>query len=286
MLRTRSVRDSAASDFARTALIEIKSIFQGVLFMYARNRSIDFSRFVRSSRTVATALVSLTLLTAACSDTMAPRNSSALRSTAADLSAAAASNFGLLANAGVTCTDGRITGNVGTLQSAPTGALTLTTCPMSGAVNLGDDAARQAFSNFVTAYAASAPQPGDVCTTLTGTLAGVSLAPGNYCFDVAATVTGLLTLDGPADGVWNFKIGSSGTGALTGTGFNVAMAGGGQACNVTWRVADAATMTTSNLKGNLMTGAAITLTGGTYTGNAWSKADVTITGTATTSCNS
>jgi hypothetical protein len=252
--------------------------------MYARNL-LELPRMFRSPRIVATALVTLSLLTAACSDTMAPRNSSTLRATAGDLSAAAASNFGLLANAGVTCTDGTINGNVGTAQAAPTGALTLTTCPMTGAVNLGDDAAKEAFTNFLSAFAASAPQPGDVCTTLTGTLAGVSLAPGNYCFDVAATVTGLLTLDGPSDGVWNFKIGSSGTGALTGTGFNVAMAGGGQACNVTWRVADAATMTTSNLQGNLMAGAAITLTGGTYTGNAWSKADLTITGTATTSCN-
>lgn len=254
--------------------------------MYARNFPIELPRMFTASRTVAIALVTMTLLTAACSDTMAPRNSSQLRSTASDLSAAAASNFGLLANAGVTCTDGTINGNIGTLQPAPTGALTLTTCPMTGAVNFGDDAAKQAFGNFLTAYAAGAPQPGDVCTTLTGTLAGLSLAPGNYCFDVAATVTGLLTLDGPSDGVWNFKIGTSGTGALTGTGFNVAMAGGGQACNVTWHVADAATMTTSNLKGNLMTGAAITLTGGTYTGNAWSKADVTITGTAVRSCNS
>ncbi len=253
--------------------------------MYARTLSSFLARLLASPRIAGTAFVSITTLTAACSDMTAPRNSEAIRSSSSALSSGAASSFGLLANAGVTCTDGTINANVGTFQPAPTGALTLTTCPMTGSVNLGDDASRAAFNNFTSAFAASAPQPGDVCTTLTGTLAGVTLAPGNYCFDVAATVTGLLTLDGPSDAAWTFNIGSSGTGALTGTGFNVAMAGGGQACNVTWRVADAATMTTSNLKGNLLTGAAITLTGGTYTGNAWSKADLTITGTAVTGCS-
>lgn len=47
--------------------------------------------------------------------------------------------------------------------------------------------------------------------------AGVTLAPGAYCFDAAATLTGALTLDGPATGIWTFKIGTIGTGALTGT---------------------------------------------------------------------
>ena len=150
---------------------------------------------------------------------------------------------------------------------------------------MGDDGAKQAFGNFLNTHATLAPKVGDECTTLTGTLAGVTLAPGVYCFDVAATVTGLLTLDGPSDGVWVFNIGSSGTGALTGTGFKVAMAGGGQACNVTWWIADAVTMTTSNMQGKVLAGAAITLTGGTFRGSAASKADVTITGTVVTGCD-
>jgi hypothetical protein len=57
------------------------------------------------------------------------------------------------------------------------------------------------------------------------------------------------------------------------------MAGGGLASNVTWRVADAVTMTTSNIQGNILAGAGITLTGGTLHGNVSAKADVTITGT-------
>jgi hypothetical protein len=153
---------------------------------------------------------------------------------------------------------------------------------------VGDAASIQAYNAFLAAYAALAPQPGDVCTTLTGTLAGVTLAPGVYCFDAAATLTGVLTLNGPPNGTWVFKIGTSGTGALTGTNFSVVMAGGGDSCNVTWWVAQAATMTDSHFLGSILAGAAITLTRGTFDGNAWAGAsgvgDVTITGTAVVGC--
>jgi len=147
---------------------------------------------------------------------------------------------------------------------------------------VGDAVARQAYKNFLSTYAALATTPCDV--VLTGTLAGVKLRPGVYCFDAAATVTGVLTLGGPSTGIWLFKIGTTGTGGLTGTNFSVVMASGGQACNVTWWVAGAAAMTTSTFKGNILAGTGITLTGGTFNGNAWSKADVTITGTAVTGC--
>jgi hypothetical protein len=254
--------------------------------MYARLSSPRVRAFAPGF--VTAALVSLTLVSAACSDPTAPGVSPARAASATEVSAtelsSIASYFPVLANAAVTCTDGNITGDVGTLFAAPTGSMTRTTCPLDGTVHLGDDASKQAYANFLDTYAALAPKADDVCTYLTGTLAGVTLSPGAYCFNGAATVTGILTLDGPSDGIWSFQVGSSGTGALTGTGFSVAMAGGGQACNVTWRVADATTMTTSGLQGHLMAGAAITLTGGTFRGSAWSKADVTITGTQVTSC--
>src|SRR5256885_1771419 len=109
-----------------------------------------------------------------------------------------------------------------------------------------------------------------------------SLAPGVYCFNAAATVTGVLTLNGPADGIWIFKIGTSGTGALTGSSFSVVMAGGGQPGNVTWWVAQGATLTDSRFIGTILGGADITLTRGTFDGNLRAKADVTITGTTVT----
>jgi hypothetical protein len=64
-----------------------------------------------------------------------------------------------------------------------------------------------------------------------------------------------LTLAGPANGTWLFKIGTGGTGALTGTGLSVVMAGGGQACNVNWWIAQAAMLRTSTFQGTILTGA-------------------------------
>jgi hypothetical protein len=249
--------------------------------MYTHKLPVHLVRALSPPRLATGVLVALALLSAGCG-TMSRINAPLVRSNHALSSglSPAASNFAVLANASVAGTGGSITGDVGTFLATPTGSVTMTGCPITGTVHVGDGVATQAFNDFLNTYAELAPQPGDICTTLTGTLAGVTLAPGVYCFDAAATLTGVLTLDGPSDGIWVFKIGTSGTGALTGTNFSVVMAGGGQASNVTWRVAEAATMTTSAFQGNILARAAITLTGGTFNGNAWSKADVTITGTA------
>jgi len=233
--------------------------------MYTHNLPMHLVRALASLRLTAGALVTLALLSGSISSP-----------------SAAASDFAVLANAAVTGTGGSITGDVGTFLATPTGSVTMTGCPVAGTVHVGDGIATQAFNDFLNTYATLAPNPGDVCTTLTGTLAGVTLSPGVYCFDAAATLTGVLTLNGPSDGIWIFKIGASGTGALTGTSFSVDMAGGGQASNVTWWVAQAVTMTDSRFIGTILGGAAITLTRGSFDGYAWSKADVTITGTAVT----
>lgn len=192
--------------------------------------------------------------------------------------------FAVLANAAVTCTNGTISGDVGTFQATPTGSFTQTICPVEGSIDIGGAAAQAAYEGFLATYAELAPLAGDTCTMLTGTLADVSLAPGTYCFDAAAALTGTLTLDGSSSDSWLFKIGTSGTGALTGTNFNVVLANGALACNVTWWVSQAATLTTSNFQGNILAGAGITLTGGTANGNLWSTADVTITGADLVGC--
>ena len=132
------------------------------------------------------ALIALGSLAAACSDS--PSGLTAPSFT----TAVASSQFAVLANAGATCTDGTISGDMGTFSA--TGAITRTNCPITGALHVGDGVATQAFNDFLNTYAVLAPQAGDVCTMLTGTLAGVILAPGVYCFNAAATVTGLLTL--------------------------------------------------------------------------------------------
>ena len=195
----------------------------------------------------------------------------------------AASGFTVLSAApahggAVTCTDSTISGDVG--SSGMRASVVQTTCTITGAIVAPVSA--QVLDGFNTAYAALAALSCD--QVLTGTLAGVTLAPGVYCFDAAATLTGTLTLAGPENGIWVFKIGTSGTGALTGTNFSVVMANGAQACNVFWQVAEAATMTTSDFKGTILAGAAITITGGTFNGNALAKAAVTLTGVAATGC--
>jgi hypothetical protein len=178
----------------------------------------------------------------------------------------AAAGFAALAGGpaagAVTCTSSTVTGGVGIVQP---GTFVNTNCTV-GAV---DTNATAAYADFLNAYdTLHFNTPCD--QTLSGTLAGVTLGPGVYCFPAAATLTGTLTLDGPADGVWIFKIGTGGTGALTGTNFSVVMAGGaaGACPNVYWWVAEAATMTGSNFLGTILAGADITVTGGTFIGEA------------------
>ena len=198
-----------------------------------------------------------------------------------------AAGFSVLAHAAVSCTGGSIAGDVGTFQTAPPGAITLTEgCLISGAQDIGGAAAQAAYQSFLDQYAALAPKVGDVCPVITGTLAGQSLSPGVYCVSSEAK-TGVLTLSGGSNATWLIKVPS---GALTGTNFSVVLAGGAQACNVTWWVDAATTMTDSDLKGNVLAGAAITMTRGTFSGNAFAGAagvgDVTFTGTAVVGCGS
>jgi hypothetical protein len=63
------------------------------------------------------------------------------------------------------------------------------------------------------------------------------------------------------------------------------MANNAQPCNVYWWVAEAATMTTSSFKGNLLAGAATTVTGGSFImGRDFAKAAVTLTNADIVSC--
>lgn len=238
------------------------------------------------SRFAAAALIVVALLSTACSDSTSTLTAPTFVSQGINASPAAGPNFVLIANAALTCTGGSIDGGVGTFEAPPTGSVTMSSCPITGTIHVGDLAAKQAYNVFLSSYTSYAPTPTTHCTVLTGTLAGVILHPGSYCFDAAATLTGVLTLRGPAQGKWIFRIGTSGTGALSGTNLTVLMKGGAEACNVGWWVAEGATMTTSDFKGNVMAGTYVRMTGGTFDGRAGAKADATITGTAVTTCKS
>jgi hypothetical protein len=207
----------------------------------------------------------------------------ALAQTAPNLGTAA--GFGVLAGTAVTCTDSTIVGDVGV---SPGTAVTQTNCTIVGTVHANDPAAIAANADFYTAYTALAGYPctGVLDTVYTGVT--VTLAPGVYCNTAGVTFTdSTLVLDAGNSGtnaVWIFKIGTLGTGALTGTNFSVVMANGGQPCNVYWWMAEAATMTTSSFKGNLLAGAATTVTGGSFLGRDFAKAAVTLTGANIVSC--
>jgi hypothetical protein len=192
---------------------------------------------------------------------------------------ASTSTFAVLAGTAVTCTDSTITGDVGVF---PGSAVTRTGCRISGTVHRADAAAEQAYLEFVSRYNDLRDHPPACERTLTGTLAGQVLMPGVYCVDATAK-TGTLTLDagGDPNAAWTFLV----DGALTGTNFNVVMINGGDACNVTWWVRDAATLTTSTFLGTVLAGAAITVTGGSFSGDALAKAAVTLTDASLVGCD-
>jgi hypothetical protein len=191
---------------------------------------------------------------------------------------ASTSTFAVLAGTAVTCTDSTITGDVGVF---PGSAVTRTGCRISGTVHRADAAAEQAYLEFVNRYNDLRDNPPACDAILTGTLAGQVLMPGVYCVDATAK-TGTLTLDagGNPNAAWTFLV----DGALTGTNFNVVMINSGDACNVTWWVRDATTLTTSNFLGTVLAGAAITVTGGSFSGDAFAKAAVTLTGASLVGC--
>jgi len=185
-----------------------------------------------------------------------------------------ASAYTVLVKGNLLCTDTSISGD---LAFASAGSLA--SCSVSGSTNTPISA--QALIDLDIIYDALTTPACD--QTLSGTLAGVTLTPGVYCFTGAATLTGLLTLDteGDPNAFFIIRIG----GALTATSFTVDMIGSGDPCNVYWGVMGATTTTSTDFKGNLVPSGAITMTGGSITGSLLSKAAVTLGGgTSITGC--
>jgi hypothetical protein len=278
--------------------------------MYAHNVPKRLARALVAPRFAAGVVVTLALLSAACSSDSASRiNAPPLSASmgkgqtpggsgGSGPSLGAASGFAILsaANGGlgaVTCVGpATITGNVGS-----SGVITPGACVIIGSqiapVSAGVVAA------FDKAYANLA---GQQCTqtilTEAYTNQTLSVNSGVICFPNEVTFTNTtLTLTG--NGPWLFMVGGSngrsgvGTGALTGTNLNVVMPVGANPCDVTWWVRAGVTMTTDNVPspthffGTILAGAAITVTGavsGTFDGRALAKAGVKITGGTFTGC--
>jgi len=200
----------------------------------------------------------------------------------------AAATFSVLGGQAVTCTGSVITGDVGV---SPTPAFTNTGCTIVGGTPPATDAAAAlARTAFLSAYdALGLAQCGQTISTaaFTGNVPALGpLAPGVYCFPAGVTFTNTtLTLDGSTNpnGIWIFKVGA----AFTGSGLQVVMANGGQACNVFWSVGAAVTLSTSTLpplfQGNILAGNAaggsVTVTGGSLIGRVFANVAVTLTDT-------
>jgi ice-binding like protein len=211
-----------------------------------------------------------------------------------------AASFAVLGGTNVTCTfPGVITGDVGVSPGSAV-PFTNTGCAISGGTPPATDAAAAlARTDFLNAYGMLKDPLLTPCTQTISTAAFTdnvpaalgpfplgSIPPGVYCFAADVTFTRTtLTLDGStnANGIWIFKVPA----ALTGTGFQVVLANGAQACNVFWEVDAAATLTTSTtvaalFQGNILLGGpagSITTTGGSLVGRALANVAVTMTGT-------
>lgn len=150
-----------------------------------------------------------------------------------------------------------------------------------GTIHAADATAAGAQSANTTAYGVLA---GEACDTSFGVptdLAGMTLAPGVYCFASSAANTGLLQLDamGNSNAVWVFQIATT---LITASASTVAVINGGQACNVFWQVGSSATLgTTTAFVGNILALTSVTLqTGASLSGRALAQ-----TGTVTLATN-
>jgi len=170
-----------------------------------------------------------------------------------------------------------IKGNLGTTGVSITGFPPGT---FSGTEHIGDPTATSAFTASKAAYAAAKALKFTKDLTVTGTLGGLTLAPGVYKFTTTAALAGTVTLSGAGNYV--FQIGSTLT---TSNGSSVVLANGATACNVFWQVGTSATIA-SNVKfvGSLLSMVSITLaTGSSVSGGLFSDtASITLVDNAIT----
>ena len=213
------------------------------------------------------------------------RTDVALAATAVPLGTA--SSFAVLGGTpGVTNTGATVV--VGDLGVSP--AASVTGFPpgiVVGTIHAANAVAASAQFDSAAAYGLLAAQACTVTFAVPTDLAGMTLAPGVYCFASSATNTGLLNLDagGNTSAVWLFR---TATTLITTSGASVVPINGGQACNVYWQVGSSATLgTTTSFAGNILALTSITVaTGSTLSGRALAQTGaVTLDASSITVCS-
>ena len=141
---------------------------------------------------------------------------------------------------------------------------------LDGTTQVANGVALQAKNDLVTAYNDAAGRSSTA--TVAADLAGETLTPGVYTSASSLGLSGQLTLDaqGNPNAVFIFQAGSS---LIVGSGSQVNLIGGAQACNVFWQVGSSATIGTSSaFVGNILALTSITMTtGATLQGSALAR---------------
>ena len=186
-----------------------------------------------------------------------------------------------------------ITGDIGLSPSAasyltgfaatlPAGGTASTSAQVTGKIYASDYAAptpanlTSAIGKMQTAFTDAAGRTNPDHTELgSGSIGGLTLAPGLYKWSNTVSIATDVTISGTANDVWIFQI----AGDLTiAAAKNVILAGGASAKNITWQVAGQTTLgTTSHFEGTLLCQTAITLnTGASLHGRALAQTQVAL----------
>ena len=198
-----------------------------------------------------------------------------------------AGNFVILSKTGITDVyKSAVTGDIGT--SPITGAAMVISCPeVTGTIYSVDAAGpackvtnatrlTSAIGDLQAAYtdAAGRINP-DFLNLGAGNIGGKTLTPGLYKWSSALIIPADIAISGGPNDVWIFQV----AGTLTmASAVNITLAGGAQAKNIFWVVADAVTLgTTSHFEGNILGQTGINLqTGASINGRMLAQTAVTL----------
>ena len=100
-----------------------------------------------------------------------------------------------------------------------------------------------AISNMETAYTDAAGRAADYTELYSGDISGKTLVPGVYKWGTGVLINSDITLSGNANDVWIFQIGE---GITQANGIKIILAGGAQAKNIFWQVAESVSIGTGS----------------------------------------